>query len=59
MGSIRERFETVYAALAFIERNAVQEALPMLEELSSKPLRRTRRAGKTVAQTARPGLRAE
>ncbi|MEW5774175.1 MAG: hypothetical protein AB1916_11705 [Thermodesulfobacteriota bacterium] len=59
MGSIRQNIETVYAALAFIERNAVQEARPLLEDLARRQPRKTARAGKAAAKSQRPGLRAE
>lgn len=63
MGSIRHNLETVYAALAFVERNAVQEAKPMLDELSGKQPRKDARAKKSATQAKRPemrpGLRAE
>ena len=59
MGSIRHNLETVYAALAFIERNAVQEAKPMLDELSGKKSRKDERAKKSATQAKRPEMRAE
>lgn len=59
MGSIRHNVETVYAALAFIERNAAQEAKPMLDDLSGKQARKDERAKKSATQAKRPELRAE
>jgi hypothetical protein len=58
MGSIREQIETVYAALAFIERNAVQEAKPLLDDLD-RLTRKDKRARKTQNQAKRPEMRAE
>ena len=58
MGSIREQIETVYAALAFVERNAVQEAKPLLDELGER-FRKVKRFQKTAAQAKRPEMRAE
>jgi len=59
MRSVRHQIETVYAALAFIERNAVQEAKPLLNEMSPRQSLPSRRAGRTATQAKRPGLRAE
>ena len=59
MGSVRHQIETVYAALAFIERNAVQEAKPLLDELSAKRVRKDQRADKAAVQAKRPEMRAE
>ncbi len=58
MGSIREQIETVYAALAFIERNAVQEAKPLLDDLE-RMTRKAKRTQKTATQAKRPEMRAE
>ena len=59
MGSVRHQIETVYAALAFIERNAGQEAKPLLDELSGKQARQGHRATKAAVQAKRPEMRAE
>lgn len=59
MGSVRHSLETVYAALAFIERNAAQEAKPLLEEISRRQPRRSPRAARSTKPARRPELRAE
>jgi len=59
MKSVRHQIETVYAALAFIERNAVQEASPLLDEMPCRPSRASRRAGQGATRTRRPERRPE
>ena len=59
MGSVRHSLETVYAALAFIERNAAQEAKPLLDEISRPKTRRSAQATRSAKQNRRPELRVD
>jgi hypothetical protein len=59
MASFKQQIETVYAAMAFAERNQSDEARNFLASLKQPEARTEKRAQRTSAPTRRPDLRAE